>query len=220
MGFKESLLKFILESKIQLCVLKDNFQKPKYKQADEHRKLEFIKERLNKIQKETLFDYLTACDRLIQTSIQLHKKYGTLIFKAKYVALNLLGFTIGGAIAGFTIGLVFPFPRPIEIGAGAVVGGLIGLSCVACEVIVNWKDHRKKIEAIQENLKETQRALQLVLQEMQSRDEKLGTAKDERRNQSENNSFQDIHDLEQYVLRTLNGFIVLQGALSKVNTDM
>ncbi|CAF3454677.1 unnamed protein product [Rotaria socialis] len=217
--FKESLLEFILESKIQLSVLKDNFQKPKYKQADEHRKVEFIKQRLDK-KKETLLDYLHACDRLIQTSIQLHQKYGTWIFKAKYVALHLLGFTIGGAIAGFTIGLVLPFLEPIEMCAGALVGGLIGLGYVAYELIFNWEHHMNKIEVIRDNLKEVQRALQHVLQQMQSSYEKFGMTKDEIRNQSENNSFQDIHDLEQYVLRTLDGFIVLQGALSKVNTDM
>ncbi|CAF4682057.1 unnamed protein product [Rotaria sp. Silwood2] len=216
--FKESLLKFILESKIQLSVLKDNFQKSKYKQADQHRKLEFIKERLDRIQKETLFDYLTACNGLIKRSIELHEKYGSTLFKVKYIVLHLLGFTIAGAIAGFTIGLVIPFCGGIEACVGAGVGALIGLAYVTYKLIVNWKDRAKKIEVIQENLKETQRALEYVLKNMKSVYIKLGEAKDELQNQSKNDSFQEIDDLENYVLATLDSFNVLEEILSKPQT--
>ncbi|CAF4498098.1 unnamed protein product, partial [Rotaria magnacalcarata] len=99
--FKDSLLKLVLESKIHLKVLKDNFDKPRYQKASDEVKLCFIKERLDKIDRATLFDYIKACQKLIQTSLDLHKEYGTAIFKLKYVALKALGFTGIGAIAGF-----------------------------------------------------------------------------------------------------------------------
>ncbi|CAF3950622.1 unnamed protein product [Rotaria sp. Silwood1] len=216
--FKESLLKFILESKIQLCVLKDNFQKPNYKQADKHRKLEFIRNRLDRIQKETLFDYLNACKQLIQRSIELHEKYGTKLFQVKYVVLNILGFTIAGAIAGFTIGLIFACIGPCVVGIGAGIGALIGLAYITYNFIFKWKDQKKKIEVILENLKETQCALECVLQNMKSTYIKLGQAKDELKNQSTDDSFQEIDDLENYVLATLDSFDKLEGVLLKVNT--
>ena len=51
--------------------------------------------------------------------------------------------------------------------------------------------------------------------------EKLGIAKNELQNQYENNSFQDINDFEQYLLRSFDEFtLLLVQALSKINTDI
>ncbi|CAF0980848.1 unnamed protein product [Adineta steineri] len=208
-NFKNSLLKFVLESKIHLTILKDNFAKPRYQQASDEVKLSFIKERLDKINRATLFDYVTACQKLIKVSLDLHKEYGTTWFKMKYVTLSFLGFTTIGVIAGFSIGLVLPFLSIIEGGVGGVLCGIIGL----VYGIYKLKEMMQEIEKVRENLMEINEELKKVQQQLTESYKQLGIAQEELNEQQNGTLFAGVNDLEQYVIDTYDGFNKLEQIL-------
>jgi hypothetical protein len=212
-NFKNSLLKFVLESKIHLTVLKDNFEKPRYQQASDQVKLNFIKERLDKINRATLFDYITACQKLIKRSLDLHEEYGTALFKFKYIALNVLGFTAIGAAAGFSIGLALPFLSAIEMGVGAGIGAITGLAYVTYQFVVKWKQQMAQIEIISQNLREINDALLKVKERLKESYNKLGQSQEELTAQRSGDSFQEMTDLEQYVIATHYEFFKLEKVL-------
>ncbi|CAF3273777.1 unnamed protein product [Rotaria socialis] len=210
--FKDSLLKLILESKIHLKVLKDNFDKPRYQKASDEVKLSFIKERLDKIDRATLFDYIKACQKLIQTSLDLHKQYGTAIFKLKYVALKALGFTGIGAIAGFGIGLVLPFCSVIEATCGAAFGLVGGLAYA----IYQLGQKMNQIEIVRGHLIEINEALKKVQLRLNATRYQLGQSQEELNEQLAGKSFQEVKDLEGYVLATHDEFLQLEPVLMSV----
>ncbi|CAF1114772.1 unnamed protein product [Didymodactylos carnosus] len=211
--FRESLLKFVLESKVHLSVLKDNFKKQRYQNATDDIKLKFIKERLDKINRQTLFDYINGCQKLITTSLDLHTEYGTRIFKIKYFVLNILGFTAMGALAGFSIGLVLPFLTAFEMGVGAAVGALAGLAYVIYQFACEWDKKMKSIEIVRNHLIEIHDMLENLKQTLHGAYYRLGIAQTELDEQQEGKSFQDVADLEDYVLTSYNEFIKLENVL-------
>ncbi|CAF2104760.1 unnamed protein product [Rotaria magnacalcarata] len=210
--FKDSLLKLVLESKIHLKVLKDNFDKPRYQKASDEVKLCFIKERLDKIDRATLFDYIKACQKLIQTSLDLHKEYGTAIFKLKYVALKALGFTGIGAIAGFGIGLALPFCSAIEATCGAAFGLVGGLAYA----IYQLQQKMNHIEILRKHLMEINEALKKVQLRLNATHYQLGQSQEELNEQQAGKSCQEVKDLEGYVLATHDEFIQLEQFLMNV----
>ena len=217
--FKDSLLKFVLDAQSHLSVLKDNMTSNRFQQQSEDKQLKFIEERLNRINKDTLLEYIHACKKLIETSIALHDEYGTTLFKVKFVIFNLLGFTAIGAAAGFTIGLVLPFVSIIEAGVGAIAGAIGGLAFVVYQLLFKWDERMQAIQNFRDNLKEIHDCLIDVEQQLQTTYKEVKKSQLELTDEIAHNSYLEIQQLQQYVLSTYNQFAKLEQTLLHVKLN-
>ena len=215
-AFKKSLLKFTLDAQSHLSVLKDNMASPRYQQQSDETKLKFIEERLNRINKETLIDYIHSCTKLIETSIALHDEYGTKIFKVKFIVLSLLGFTAIGAAAGFAIGLVLPFCCLLETGVGAVAGAVGGLAFVIYQLSHKWDDRMKNIKEVRDSLIQIHDGLVDVEKQLQETYKGVTKSQRELKDQVEGQSWLQVDDLHNYIVATYDQFVKLEQSLLHV----
>ena len=218
-AFKNSLLKFTLDAQSHLSVLKDNMASPRYQQQSDETKLKFIEERLNRINRETLIDYIHSCTKLIETSIALQDEYGTKGFKVRFVILHMLGFTAIGAAAGFAIGLALPFCCLLEVGVGAVAGAVAGLAYVIYQLWYKWDDRRTKINQIRDHLKQIHDGLVDVEKELQDTYKGVTKSQRELKDQVEGQSWLQIDDLHNYIVTTHDQFLKLEQSLLHVKIN-
>ena len=216
-SFKSSLLKFILEAQAHLSGLKKNMASDGFKNASEEKQLKFIESRLNKIDKQLLFNYLGECQKLIKTSLSLHDEYGTTLFKVKYIFGNMLGFTLIGAAVGFSLGLVLPFCSIAEAAAGVVVGAIGGLVYASYELIFKWEERMEQVQKIRDNLIRIHDALVDVEKQICITSKAVVEAQMEV-NEKVNGgtSLLDVAALRDYVFTTYDQFIQLERTLLNV----
>ncbi|CAF1153228.1 unnamed protein product [Didymodactylos carnosus] len=140
-SFKLTLLKYILESKLQLTLLKDNFDhkeryKSRYDTSD--MKLNLITERMSYIKKTISYDTTEKCVQLIDTLFEL---YNPSEENEKYIQLYLFIFTLISVLVALTYELISYF---IKI----LVNKDEQLQTFLCSLLSNWKEKTNDLESI------------------------------------------------------------------------
>jgi hypothetical protein len=224
--FKKALLKYVLDSMVHLEVLKDNFSKKKYQAENDLNKARFIKSTLDNIDQIVLKDYLQSCLDLINLATNLREKYGGKMFVFEYILLNLVKYTVFGAAAGFAVGLILPFATPLEMGVGAAIAFLIGGVYIGCNLIINWGKWKDDIEDVRETLLEIKTSLEKICEQLETASNRLDKSKIEGDRQeiqlglaadAPRITYQDISDLEQYVITTHDAFLSLKQIILRSN---
>jgi hypothetical protein len=217
--FKKALLKYVLDSMVHLELLKDNFSRKKYQAENDLNKARFIKSTLDNIDQIVLKDYLLSCLDLINLATNLREKYGGKMFLFEYILLNLVKYTLFGAAAGFTVGLLLPLAAPVEMGIGAAIGLLIGGLYIGYNLIGNWGKWKDDIEGVRETLLEIKTSLEKICKQLETASNRLDKSKIEGDRQEQQLglvadapriTYQDISDLEQYVITTHDAFLSLK----------
>lgn len=212
--FRASLLKFVLEAVSKLEGLKENFETEGYRQAIEEQKVQFIKRRLDKIDRNILYDFIDQCRQLIEESLELHRKYGSTRFACEFVLGSSIGFMGYGMIVGACAGLFAPLVAPVSMGigagSGAIIGGLIGF--VSGLVGLVWKRDKllAEVNTIRSHLLEIREKLSEILLQLDPTHRKLGKLQGEIKEKVSGESFQSLETFEMYVKKSYDEFIELK----------
>jgi len=208
--FRVSLLDFVHETLIKIDGIKSNFGKRNYQCADNTRKMTFIKQRMEQIDRSVLLNFLNQCEQLIGKSIDLHKKYDSPQFKFKYIFLNSLGFLALGCIAGLCAGAVIPVLCTL---CGGIIGGVVGAVYGIYRGFKQWNSTTSDINLVKQNLLDIKVQLQKIRDNLDKAHRNMSVVHDEIKLSDSCETFWSVADFEEYINGTYNDFVELKDKL-------